>query len=109
MIKLSTGFRRARPTAPGVSHRMQGLINDLKAAETYLASVDPADGGFRWDEAAGLESNAMMRLLDEAPANMAEFTAKFAALLPAIALDEDQVILKALLADARALAGEDRP
>jgi hypothetical protein len=53
-----------------------------------------------------LESRALEALLDQRPADMAEYHAKFEALIPATENDTEFYVLRVLSADARELAAE---
>jgi hypothetical protein len=91
------------PTASGVSPRMADLIGRFKGLEAALVEIDDVEDPVRWNIAAELEMQALTRLLDQRPVNMAEFAAKFSALIYATGNDTDFRILRVLAAEAREL------
>src|SRR3954447_18698711 len=77
-------FMRATParSAPtGVSTRMLDLAADFKRHTEALQSIDFYTQGMAWDAAANARCRALEALLDERPANLAEFLIKFSALI----------------------------
>jgi hypothetical protein len=92
-------------TAPaGISPRMAHLIAEYRRCAEALAATDYATDPVVWDAAGDLESRALEALLDQRPANMAEYHAKFEALIPATENDTEFYVLRVLAADARELA-----
>jgi hypothetical protein len=92
-------------TAPaGISPRMAHLIAEYRRCAEALAATDYATDPVAWDVVGDLESRALEALLDQRPANMAEYHAKFVALIPATENDTEFYVLRVLAADARELA-----
>ena len=88
----------------GISPRMALLIAEYRRCAEIFAATDYATDAAAWDAAGDLECRALEALLDQRPANMAEFTAKFEAVIPATENDTEFHVLRVLAADARALA-----
>jgi len=94
----------ADAASAGISPRMAHLIAEYRRCAEALAATDYATNPVAWDAAGDLESRAQEALLDQRPANMAEYHAKFEALIPATENDAEFHILRVLAADARELA-----
>ena len=92
------------PTPAGISPRMAHLIAEYRRCAEDLAAIDHATDAVAWDAAGELECRALEALLDQRPGNMAEYHAKFEALIPATEDDTEFYILRVLAADARELA-----
>jgi hypothetical protein len=88
----------------GISPRMAHLIAEYRRCAEALAATDYATDPVAWDTAGDLESRALEALLDQRPANMAEYHAKFEAVIPATENDTEFYVLRVLAADARELA-----
>ena len=92
-------------TAPaGISPRMAHLIAEYRRCAEALAATDYATDPVAWDVVGDLESRALEALLDQRPANMAEYYARLEALIPATENDTEFYVLRVLAADARDLA-----
>ena len=83
---------------------MAHLIAEYRRCAEALAARDYATDPVAWDAAGDLESRALEALLDRRPANMAEYHARFEAVIPATGNDTEFHILRVLADDARALA-----
>lgn len=91
-------------TAPaGISPRMAHLIAEYRRCAEALTATDYATDPVAWDVVGDLESRALEALLDQRPANIAEYQARFDALIPATENDTEFYVLRVLAADARAL------
>jgi len=103
---LAAGFAPAAParTTPGVvSPRMAALIAEYKRLSAIADSVDEARNLDAWADAADAATAAMTALVNERPATIADFAAKFRALLEATKDDSEFHILRRLSEDADAL------
>jgi hypothetical protein len=98
------GLLAAAAAPAGISPRMAHLIAEYRRCAEALAATDYATDPVAWDAAGDLESRALEALLDQRPANMAEYHAKFVALIPATENDTEFYVLRVLAADARELA-----
>jgi hypothetical protein len=87
-----------------ISPQMAHLIAKYRRCAEILAATDYVTDAVAWDAAGDQESRALEALLDQRPANMAEYHAKFDALIPATGNDTEFYILRVLAADARELA-----
>jgi hypothetical protein len=83
---------------------MAHLIAEYRRCAEALAATDYVTDPVAWDAAGDLESRALEALLDQRPANMAEYHAKFEAVIPATENDTEFYVLRVLAADARELA-----
>jgi len=104
---LAAGFAPAAParTTPGVvSPRMAALIAEYKRLSAIADSVDEARNLDAWADAADAATAAMTALVNERPATIADFAAKFRALLEGTKDDSEFHILRRLADDADALA-----
>jgi hypothetical protein len=98
-------FRGLLAAAPaGISPRMAHLIAEYRRCAETLAAIEYATDAVAWDAVGDLESRALEALLDQRPANMAEYHTKFEALIPATENDTEFYVLRVLAADARELA-----
>ena len=88
----------------GISPRMAHLIAEYRRCAETFAATDYVTDPVAWDAVGDLESRALEALLDQRPANMAEYHAKFEALIPATENDTEFYVLRVLAADARELA-----
>jgi hypothetical protein len=88
----------------GISPRMAHLIAEYRRCAETLATTDYAMDMPAWDAAGKLECRAQEALLHQRPGNMAEYHAKFEALIPATENDTEFYVLRVLAADARELA-----
>jgi len=103
---LAAGFAPAAPTsaAPGgVSPRMAALIAEYKRLSAIVDGFDAAGDFDAWADAADAATAAMTALVNERPATIADFAAKFRALLEATKDDSEFHILRRLSEDADAL------
>ena len=91
------------PAPAGISPRMAHLIAEYRRCAEALAATDYVTDPVAWDAAGDLESRALEALLDQRPGNMAEYHAKFVALIPATENDTEFYVLRVLAADAREL------
>jgi hypothetical protein len=87
----------------GVSPRMARLIAEYRRCAEALAATDYTTDA-AWDAAGDLECRAFEAPLDQRPTNMAEFTARFVAVILATGNDNEFHVLRVLAADARELA-----
>lgn len=104
---LAAGFApaaSARAAPGGVSPRMAALIAEYKRLSAILDSIDVAGNLDAWADAADAATAAMTALVNERPATMADFAAKFRALLEVTKDDSEFHILRRLADDADALA-----
>ena len=98
------GLLAADVSPAGISPRMAHLIAEYRRCAEALAARDYATDPVAWDAAGDLESRALEALLDQRPANMAEYHARFEAVIPATENDTEFYVLRVLAADARELA-----
>jgi hypothetical protein len=88
----------------GISPRMAHLIAEYRRCAETLAAIEYATDAVAWDAAGDLECRVLEALLDQRPGNMAEYHAKFEAVIPATENDTEFYVLRVLIADARELA-----
>jgi hypothetical protein len=104
---LAAGFAPAAPAcaAPGgVSPRMAALIAEYKRLSAIVDGLNAAGDLDAWADAADAATAAMTALVNERPATIADFAAKFRALLEGTKDDSEFHILRRLADDADALA-----
>jgi hypothetical protein len=90
----------------GRSTRASGMperIADFRRLTDELDAVDQHADPMRWDDVANRRCRALEALLDQVPASVEEFAAKFEALLDYTEEDSELVALRILAADIRAL------
>ena len=87
-----------------ISPRMACLIAEYRRRAEALAAIDDAADPVAWDAAGEVECRALKALLDERPAHLADYHAKFCALIPATGDDTEFHILRVLADDAAWLA-----
>src|SRR5690349_17555227 len=102
---ISTGTGSPLPPADrtGISPRMAGHIENFQRSEAILAALSDEEPPAAWDAAGAAELAALKALLDEPPANLAEFSVKFEALVEATETDTEFHILRVLTSDVRRL------
>jgi hypothetical protein len=103
---LAAGFAPAAPasaTPGGVSPRMVALIAEYKHLSAILDGLNADEDLDAWADAADAATTAMTALVNERPATMADFAAKFRALLEVTKDDSEFHILRRLSEDADAL------
>src|SRR3954451_8589357 len=103
----AAGFAPAAPAcaAPGgVSPRMVAWIAEYRRLSAITDGFDAAGDLDTWTDAADTATAAMTALVNERPATIADFAAKFRALLEATKDDSEFHILRRLADDADALA-----
>jgi hypothetical protein len=105
VLSTATGspIPRAARADHSVSPRMAQLIAEFRHREADLSAIDDAVDPVAWDAAADLEIQALKALIAESPRNITEFVEKLETLLRATENDTELHILRALVADARAL------
>ena len=104
--RRAAGFAPAAPAsaAPGgVSPRMAALIAEYRRLSAIMDGFDAAGDLDAWADAADAATAAMTALVNERPATMADFAAKFRALLEVTKDDSEFHILRRLSEDADAL------
>ena len=103
---LAASFAPAAPAraAPcGVSPRMAALIAEYRRLSSIMESFDTVRNLDAWADAADAATAAMTALVNERPATIADFAAKFRALLEVTKDDSEFHILRRLSEDADAL------
>ena len=86
------------------SSRMPALIAEFQRLTYELDDIDHSEDPFGWDEVANRRCRVLEALLDEKPSTVAEFSAKFSALIPFTEEDTQLVALNVLADDIRTLA-----
>jgi hypothetical protein len=90
-----------------ISPKLGGLIADCQRSAAALGALDKILDPSAWEEAGMLACRSLKAPLDERPVTVAEFTAKFDALIKVTEDDSEFYIPRTLAADIRALIGED--
>jgi hypothetical protein len=100
---IPADIHAAHAIPAGISPKLVELIADYQRSAAAFEVIDQDADPSAWDEAGAIACGALKTLLDERPITVAEFTAKFEALIEGTEDDSELYILRTLAADIRAL------
>jgi hypothetical protein len=99
-----TVYSKSITALPPAPSRLPALIAEFQRLTAALDAIDHCDDPLGWDEVATARCRALEALLDERPKSIAEFSAKFEALIEFTEEDTELVVLNVLAEDVRVLA-----